>query len=172
MSDLIEDDTTADGFRLTGWHVLAILLVFFGVMFAVNGFFLYSAIRSFPGEAVEKSYVQGLEYNQTLAQREQQAALGWRAGIGVVETGAENQLVAVLQTDDGAALSQLDVTARLRRPASNRGAVMLGLALTGAGEYSHDLTGLEPGAWEVELTAFRPGEQVPVFTARKDILVR
>ena len=71
------------GKELKGWHVLLIMLGFFGVMFAVNGVFLYHAITSFPGEDVKKSYVQGLNYNQTLSARASQADLGWRAEAGL-----------------------------------------------------------------------------------------
>ena len=54
-------DETAPRGKLTGWHVLWIMLGFFGLMFTVNGIFLYHAITSFPGEDVKKSYLQGLE---------------------------------------------------------------------------------------------------------------
>ena len=68
---LAETNLTAEQgtFELKGWHVLLILMAFFGVMFSVNGVFLYHAITSFPGEDVKKSYVQGLNYNDTLAVR-------------------------------------------------------------------------------------------------------
>ncbi|MEO1305623.1 MAG: FixH family protein, partial [Pseudomonadota bacterium] len=68
---------------LKGWHVLLIMLGFFGIMFAVNGVFLYHAITSFPGEDIKKSYVQGLNYNDTLAVRAAQAELGWQAEAGL-----------------------------------------------------------------------------------------
>ena len=52
------------GFVLKGWHVLLMLVGFFGFMFVVNGIFLWAAITSFPGEDEQKSYMQGLHYNE------------------------------------------------------------------------------------------------------------
>lgn len=36
--------------QLTGWHVLIIFLVFFGIMLSVNILMVVQAIRTFPGE--------------------------------------------------------------------------------------------------------------------------
>ena len=54
-----------DGKVLKGHHVLFWLMGFFGLMFVVNGVFLWAALSSFPGEDVRHSYLQGLQYNQT-----------------------------------------------------------------------------------------------------------
>ena len=45
------------------------LIVFFGIIFSVNGLFLYKSISSFPGEDIKQSYRQGLAYNETLESR-------------------------------------------------------------------------------------------------------
>ena len=42
MSTALHAGAPREG-QLKGWHVLLIMLAFFGVMFTVNGFFLYSA---------------------------------------------------------------------------------------------------------------------------------
>ena len=86
---MIQADThlenSGTGRELKGWHVLLIMLAFFGVMFSGNGVFLFHAITSFPGEDVKKSYVQGLSFNDTLADRAAQAELGWLAEAGLVD---------------------------------------------------------------------------------------
>ncbi len=171
MIDGFEPDDGA-GVRLKGWHVLLMLLAFFGVMFIANGIFLYSAITSFPGEAVPKSYTQGLDYNRSLEARARQAALGWTAAIGVVERDGEHEIVARLQGADGSGLTRLDVMAEIRRPTTNAGARLVTLELTGAGEYRAVLDAIAPGAWDVRLEAFKPGEQTATFTARKQLVVK
>ncbi len=69
----------SSGFRITGWHVLAGMILFFSTIIAVNAVFISLAVQSFPGEDQRRSYVQGLEYNDVIAQRRAQAALGWTA---------------------------------------------------------------------------------------------
>ena len=69
--------------QLKAWHALVWFLGFFGFMFAVNGIFLWTAITTFPGEDVEKSYLTGLDYNQEIARRERQTEEGWNAEIGL-----------------------------------------------------------------------------------------
>ena len=68
-------DPSSKSGKLTGWHVFWIMLGFFGLMFTVNGIFLYHAITSFPGEDVKKSYLQGLDYNSTLDAKGSDGAL-------------------------------------------------------------------------------------------------
>ena len=67
--------------RLTGKHVLIILLSAFGVVFAVNGFFAYSAIHTLSGEQRGASYEAGLHYNATLAEQRAQEELHWVSQI-------------------------------------------------------------------------------------------
>ena len=154
--------------QLKGWHVLLIMLAFFGVMFTVNGFFLYSAITSFPGEDVEKSYLQGLNYNQTLEARRAQAELGWteRAGLSGLEA------VAVQVADaDGAPVGGLSVEAKLRRLTTGAQDVTVALAAAGTpGLYRADLPELESGQWEMIVTATDMSGDVTI-EARKDVRV-
>lgn len=168
-----EFETGEDGeFRFRGWHFLIIMLAMFGVVFTANGIFLYHAVNSFPGEAVPKSYLQGIEYNRQIEARERQAALGWSAAMGLVERGDEQQLVAQIRRDDGIGVSDLDISAEVRRLATNDGARLVALELTGDGEYRAALGEMGTGAWEVRLEAFKPGEESSIFTAYKELVVK
>ena len=62
-----------------GWHVLVLIVLFFSVTIGVNATFITLAMRTHPGEDVPRSYYQGLNYNETLARRHEQAELGWSA---------------------------------------------------------------------------------------------
>ena len=64
--------------RLEGRHVLLGLVAFFGVMFAVNGVFLYYAVGTFNGFETLSAYQRGLEYNTRIASDAAQAQLGWK----------------------------------------------------------------------------------------------
>ncbi|MEO6300600.1 MAG: FixH family protein [Paracoccaceae bacterium] len=59
---------------LTGLHVLAIFMVFFGVIIAVNVGLAWKAISTFPGLEVENGYVASQTFDVEMAA---QKALGW-----------------------------------------------------------------------------------------------
>lgn len=172
--ELTDDYHAGDegSFRFKGWHFLLILLAMFGVVFTANGIFLYHAVNSFPGEAVPKSYLQGVEYNRQIEARERQSALGWSAAMGLVDRRAGPTLVAQIRNADGNGMSNLDVMAEIRRLATNEGARLVTMELSGDGEYSVVLDKIGAGAWEVRLEAFKPGEETSTFTARKELVVK
>ena len=60
--------TTRTAFRLTGWHVLAIVTGFFALVTAVDIGFVVMAVRTFPGEVSSTPYEDGLAYDRSLAQ--------------------------------------------------------------------------------------------------------
>ena len=95
--------------RVTGWHVLAVILVFFGVIITVNVIFIIQATRTFRGEDEPRSYVQGLDYNSTLAARAEQAALGWTA-----TTEVEDGRVVIFAAGTGNPFFTTDTAAALR----------------------------------------------------------
>ena len=161
MSDMINQPNAP---KLTGWHVLLIAFAFFGIMFAVNGVFLFNAIKSFPGEQVEKSYLQGLEYNDTIAERKAQSELGWRAEIGLID----QQVVLRLFDQDNAPVNAPDVTGILRAPATNAYDQLLNFSSNTAGEYRSDRLVLDPGRWGVEITA-RDTQSEPLFQAFRTV---
>lgn len=159
-------DTSAKG--LKGWHVLIIMLSFFGIMFAVNGVFLYHAITSFPGEHVKKSYVQGLNYNDTLAARAAQAELGWQ-----VEAGLQGHAIIVrLRDADDLPLSNLSVIGELRRSATRTADQALVFRLSDAGEFRADVPGLEPGQWDLHVNIYDAKLETLLFNAGKTLIVR
>lgn len=132
---------------LTGWHVLFMLLGFFGVMIAVNAYFLVAAVTSFRGEDVPRSYRQGLEYNQTIAARETQTAMGWTAEVNV--TG--KQLVINIQDRNGYNVKGLQIDAKLRHPVDTALDVPLTFTFSG-GAYSAEIPPLQ-GQWKLTGTA-------------------
>lgn len=61
----------------TGWHMAAVLVVFFGTVMAVNSLNAYLAGSTFGGEVVENSYVASQDYNRWLDEAKAEQALGW-----------------------------------------------------------------------------------------------
>lgn len=157
----------ASGKELKGWHVLLIMLGFFGVMFAVNGVFLYHAITSFPGEDIKKSYVQGLNYNDTLAQRASQAELGWTAEAGV----QSGELIFRLRDAEGAPLSNYAVIGEIRRSATQSADQAIIYQARANGEYVADAGDLAPGQWLLRINVMDPAAETVLFNVHKTILV-
>ena len=158
--------------ELTGRHVLYWLAGFFGLMFLANGIFIYFATTTFPGEDVEKSYLQGIDYNRTLEAQAAQAALGWSAQAGLVGEGvageAERALVVQFTDVNGRAISGLTVEAELRRRITREGQMVTPLEPVGEGEYASPPLPLCEGLWEIRLRAVDAGGTS--FLARKDII--
>ena len=69
------------GFRLTGRHVAAIFIAFFGIIVAVNLLMASYAIGGFGGTVVDNSYVASQRFNGWLAQARAQDALGWHQEV-------------------------------------------------------------------------------------------
>lgn len=161
------DPRPTEGKELKGWHVLMIMLGFFSVIFAVNGVFLYHALTTHPGEIVEKSYLQGLNYNDRLDTRALQAERGWTAAMGV-EAGT---LVVMVADSEGRALSRLGLAATLVPAASNDAAIDVVFMSSGAGAYAADLDGVPTGTYLVDLRGYEGDGGVPVLEARKRLYV-
>lgn len=143
---------------LTGKHVLIMLLVFFGIIIAVSIVFTTLAVQSFRGEDIKQSYRQGIEYNETLADRAAQSDLGWRAAINVSGTIDSRRLIVKVTGADGQGLSDLIITGRLRHPADQTLDRPLEFTVGADGLARADLSGLS-GQWTVHAEAINASGQ-------------
>lgn len=155
---------------ITGRTVLFAMIGFFGVIFAVNGVFLYLALDSFPGLTSNRAYVEGLNYNQTLEDGRRQAALGWQLEVSQPVSGTGGtELHVRLRDDAGQDVPYLTLTARLERPATAAGARTLDLVPSATGHQA-TLTGIAPGRWYLTILAARDGQ--PVYRMTEEIFIR
>ncbi len=157
------------GFVLRGWHVLFAMLVFFGVVIAVNTVFITAATRSFPGLTVEEPFKRGLakDFNQTLADRDEQAARGWRAAVEHVWDGETRtaRVRVVITNAQGQPVNGLTVEGDLQRVVTDAGDRAVRFAALGGGAYSVRIEDVDPGDWRLTVrSAFADG--VP-FKAEK-----
>lgn len=152
--------------KLTGKHVLAIIVGFFLLVFTANSIFITLAIKSFPGEQEKKSYLQGLAFNQHIAEREAQALLGWTAEISEasLKSGVA-EIELLFETASAAPISGLEVTGALVRPADDGDDHALSFVQTGPGRYRANVAGVSPGAWKLEAVAM--GDQSEKFVLQK-----
>lgn len=136
-------------YRVRGWHVLAAILAFFGAVIAVNAAFIVAAVGTFPGEDEQRSYLQGLHFNETLAERRAQTALGWRAAAGFAAGGVE----VSLRDANGAPIEGATIEAALQRPTQAALDRPLTFTSVGAGRYVAPVDSLEAGRWRLRAHA-------------------
>lgn len=136
------------GFRITGWHFLAMIVGFFAVVIGVDVSFAVVAYRTHPGEVSVTPYEDGLIYNKKIAQMRAQEALGWRAGAGP-EAG---KVVVVIEDRAGKPVSGLSLGGKLERPATEAGRIVPRFHETAPGRYEAAERGLS-GAWDLTAEA-------------------
>lgn len=151
---------------LTGRHVLAMLLAFFLVIFAVNGVFVYVSLQSHPGVTSDDAYRKGLDHNRTLEQADRQKARGWNVTV----TATDGVVRLRLFDKTGAPMTGLQVQAAARRPVHNRADTGLVLKETTPGFYSSDAVKLPVGRWELVLTVLADG--LPAYRIEHSAVVR
>ena len=159
MSARMNAAPTHNGFELRGWHVLAGLLAFFAIVIAVDVGFAIQAYRTFPGEVSATPYEDGLQFNQTLAQRAEERSLGWQAKIQATVLGAGSnpgsgrvRLLVTIKDAAGRPVRGLKLSGRLERPATEAGRVEPRFTETAPGVYEGRAPET-PGAWDLTLNA-------------------
>lgn len=141
---------TAKG-EITGRHVLWGMIAFFGVIFAVNGWFLYSALSTHTGVVAVEPYRKGLAYNDRIAADERQHALGWTSSVSL--DVAAGKLDVALADRTGAPLGGLDLRGMIGRPSTVEHDAKLEFREAAPGRYEARLAGIEAGTWLLQLEA-------------------
>lgn len=157
--------------KLTGKHVLMMLIAFFGVMFAVNMVFVYVALDSFSGLSVDDSYKRGLSYNKEIKRQEAQVARGWQTSLSV-STLDDRKIVVALKVTTGEDKLPADLIAfaDISRPARqdlDRTVTMV--PILGGFEFETVLS--EPGQWDLNIRLEGGGYDIP-YRLEKRIWVK
>ena len=166
---MMSEESKAGGREITGRHVLWAMIIFFGLIFAANGAFLYEALSTYSGVVSNEPYRKGLAYNERIAADKVQQALGWNSEIALTESG--DGLDIVLNDRNGNPVTGLGFDGRIGRPATQAMDVTLDIKESAPGRYKAAFARLADGAWEVELAAkelTRNGDKI-VWRAKKRI---
>lgn len=151
---------------LSGRGVFFWLLGFFGIIIAVNVWFIMASVRTFSGEDEQEPYLQGVQYNQTLARRAAQRVLNWEATITSTRAGADRvQVRVLLRHQDGSPVTGLTLTGELRHPSDEGRDRPAALKEIAPGAYEATVNGISPGAWD--MVAGTAGGQPPFETTRR-----
>lgn len=146
------NDFESSGWTLNGWHVLAALLAFFGVMIGANLIFVYFALTTFSGVETSDAYREGIKYNDRLEEARQLEKLGWQGKI----SWQSGHLELVLMSEDGKPIRGVRVDGEVGRPSTDRFDQAVTFTEQGSGRYNSDQIELAPGNWIVAVEAHDP----------------
>ncbi|ATY33561.1 FixH family protein [Sphingomonas psychrotolerans] len=136
-------------FRFTGWHMLAAMVAFFGVVVSVNVTMATLATRTFGGVVVANSYVASQKFNGWLAEAKAQDRLGWTIAARSVDRRP------VLEGNAGSgALAEARITAVARHPLGRAPEIRLRFLEVEPGHYVAQ-TRLPAGRWRLHLRVAR-----------------
>lgn len=150
---LMGDASPESGFRLKGWHVLAITISFFVVVFSVDISMAVMAVKTFSGVQTEKPYENGLAFNKDIAAAGAQNARHWTV-TGELTRNADGlvTLKSQFKNDESLAIGGLDVTASLKAPMDSKRDHVIMLADRGGGLYDGKAD-VSAGQWDLEIVA-------------------
>lgn len=134
--------------KFTGWHMLAIMCLFFGVIITVNMIMATMAIKSWSGLVVKNSYVASQEFNEKSITGKQQAALQWE-GKPDYSKGVFHY---TLQDRNGGGIYVTSAVAEFKRPVGDASDTKITLNIDGVGQLSGAVA-LGEGAWIVEINS-------------------
>jgi nitrogen fixation protein FixH len=154
---------------LSGRHVLIGFLVFFGIIFLVNGTLIYAALSTHTGVVANEPYRKGLAYNQRIAADERQARLGWNETLELSQNG---RVTLLLMESDGRAVKGLKIKGILGRPATNRQDIKLALAETSPGHYEAQTFPMAQGSWLITVEARLDGNVEPIYRTRRRLWLK
>ena len=158
------------GFRLTGWHVLAMVILFFAVIFTANFFLIRAAVGTFSGTETDTAYKDGLAYNTELDAARRQDALGWTVDAHVERSADGLARIDVQGAAKGQPLGGLEGTVKLEFPADKKFDRAGDLVATGSGRWRAEIENVPAGQWDVVVTLTRNGERQ--FMSRNRVTLR
>ncbi|MGF1592645.1 MAG: FixH family protein [Kiloniellaceae bacterium] len=139
--------------EIRGKHVLMAMLGMFGIVIAVNLVFVYLAIGTFTGVTTANPYQEGLAYNEVLAARDAQRALGWQGEISFSQAADADRITVTLTDRTGAPLTGLSLDGSLRRPTQAGLDQPLAWREAAPGNYTAEVSLPERGNWDLMVNA-------------------
>ncbi len=145
--------------QLTGRHVLAIVGVFFLVIFAANVALIYFALHTLHGSELENPYDASQAFNRRIAEARAQDARGWKADVMTRADGPGERVMVEFRDHQGAPIPDLQVTARFQHPFDAAKDRQTTLASDGI-DYEGLASPVAPGRWTLVIEARRGSERL------------
>lgn len=145
--------------ELTGRHVVAILGLFFVVMFTANIALIYFAIHTLHGSELDNPYDASQAFNGRIAEARAQSEREWTANVMTRAEGEGERVMVEFRDRDGTPIPDLEVMARFEHPfdaALDREARLASDGL----DYEGVAAPVRPGRWRLTIEARRGSERV------------
>ena len=140
------------GREFTGFHMLLVMVGFFGVVIGVNVYMAVMASRTFTGLTAKNGYVASIDYAKDIENRKRAAELGWN----VLVSADQHHIGVDLTGEDGAPLVAV-VTGTIEPLLGGTQPVPLSFEAVGTGRYRAD-SPVPAGEWTVRVSIERDGE--------------
>lgn len=151
--------------EFTGRHMLIIMILFFGVIIAVNFTMATLAHTSWSGLVVKNSYVASQQFNEKVTAARTQDALGWTPVLNFKPNLISFQMLG--KSGEVILLEQVKMV--LRHPVGEHSDLRLSLIRQADGSFSSS-EAISDGVWIVETTA-QTNQHPDHFTTRKLVIV-
>lgn len=158
MTEASPDDGS---FKLTGRHVLCILLAFFGLIITVNVTMATLAAGTWPGLVVANSYVESQRFNTRVAAARQQRTLGYALEF----EQAHGQLALALRDGAGRGVRIVGGTVKIGRPVTRTEDRTIDVPAAPDGVVSMP-DALAPGLWIADIALLLEGDRVWRYETR------
>ncbi|MDD9911405.1 MAG: FixH family protein [Ahrensia sp.] len=139
---------TVSTFRFTGWHMLACMLSFFGVIIAVNFTMAFMASGTWTGLVVKNSYVASQNFNGELLRAQEQAKSGLRSHMSYLD----DELAFQITDRDGETIFPTRAQIWIGRPAFEQQDQTLTAKCSAVGKCTAPVE-LAGGNWQIRLEA-------------------
>ncbi len=146
---------TRKSFVFTGWHMLAILLAFFGTIISVNVLMAYYATSTWSGLVVQNTYVASQQFNGKAEGIRAMLATGIKGKLTV----AGGEIRYNLAIPGKGPVDADSVMAHFKRPVGEHQDFIAELMPAGNGDHvaSHAVL---PGFWIAEVISTRQGKVI------------
>lgn len=145
----------SSGFTFTGWHFLAIMIAFFGVVISVNFTMAYYASHSWSGLVADDTFKASQQFNAKAEHMREMAATGIRGEL----TANHEGIRYVLTHPQRGPVPADEVVASFHRPVGTLQDFTVTLKHEGDGVFTTNHEVL-PGEWIVDLKTNDNGDMV------------
>lgn len=147
------------GFRLNGWHALAIFVGLFAIVGGVNFYMVYMATTTLRGLDVSNAYERGVAYEKDVMAARAQSERQWNVDIAIrPDTEKQRHTVVVTAADkDNRALEGLTAVLVLTHPSDAGKDRPIALTETSRGTFAGNFAA-EGGKWYLQLKLDQSGE--------------
>jgi nitrogen fixation protein FixH len=153
----------------TGRSMLIAMTTFFGIVFAVNGYFMFAALKTYSGVVSVEPYRKGLAYNDRIDASERQALRGWTDTVTLERDG---RLSLNILDRDQAHVHELLISATISRPSTTKFDRGILLTEQSDGTYAAAVGELEAGNWILTLEARAGNTDEPVYRSRRRLWLK